>query len=162
MFSCFLKSLCVSHFVCPCLCARRILDVQPNRLSVGGVRSIEPVLHRRGQVATHDFVGCIMEFAVNGRPLEPSQALASRGILDRSAPQTPPFPTPVSLLPPSSSGPSVFSNLLDSRCGTSVHTLKPSREFFKKMFFNTNGRFLTGGIPEIFFFFFFFTFLSCL
>ncbi|XP_076005220.1 protocadherin Fat 4 [Genypterus blacodes] len=60
-----------------------ILDVQPNRLSVGGVRSIEAVLHRRGQVATHDFVGCIMEFAVNGRPLEPSQALASRGILDR-------------------------------------------------------------------------------
>uniref|UniRef100_A0A669BZ23 Protocadherin Fat 4 n=1 Tax=Oreochromis niloticus TaxID=8128 RepID=A0A669BZ23_ORENI len=60
-----------------------ILDVQPNRLSVGGVRSIEPILHRRGQVATHDFVGCIMEFAVNGRPLEPSQALASHGILDR-------------------------------------------------------------------------------
>uniref|UniRef100_A0A8C7NGT1 Protocadherin Fat 4 n=1 Tax=Oncorhynchus mykiss TaxID=8022 RepID=A0A8C7NGT1_ONCMY len=60
-----------------------ILDVGPNRLSVGGVRSIEPVLHRRGQVATHDFVGCIMEFAVNGRPLEPSQALASHGILDR-------------------------------------------------------------------------------
>ncbi len=62
----------------------RILDVQPNRLSVGGVRSIEALLHRRGQVATHDFVGCIMEFAVNGRPLEPSQALASHGILDRS------------------------------------------------------------------------------
>uniref|UniRef100_A0A8C8JQR9 Protocadherin Fat 4 n=1 Tax=Oncorhynchus tshawytscha TaxID=74940 RepID=A0A8C8JQR9_ONCTS len=60
-----------------------ILDVGPNRLSVGGVRSIEPVLHRHGQVATHDFVGCIMEFAVNGRPLEPSQALASHGILDR-------------------------------------------------------------------------------
>ncbi|KAJ8015524.1 hypothetical protein DPEC_G00027020, partial [Dallia pectoralis] len=60
-----------------------ILDVGPNRLSVGGVRSIEPVLHRRGQIATHDFVGCIMELAVNGRPLEPSQALASHGILDR-------------------------------------------------------------------------------
>lgn len=59
--------------------------MQPNRLSVGGVRSIEPVLHRRGQIATHDFVGCIMELAVNGRPLEPSQALASGGILDRSA-----------------------------------------------------------------------------
>ncbi|XP_066575944.1 protocadherin Fat 4 [Amia ocellicauda] len=59
------------------------LDVQPNRLTVGGVRSIEPVLRRKGQVATHDFVGCIMEFAVNGRPLEPSQALASHGILDR-------------------------------------------------------------------------------
>nr|XP_021336971.1 protocadherin Fat 4 [Danio rerio] len=60
-----------------------ILDVQPNRLSVGGVRSIEALLHRSGQVSTHDFVGCIMEFAVNGRPLEPSQALASHGIQDR-------------------------------------------------------------------------------
>ncbi|XP_024116845.1 protocadherin Fat 4 isoform X2 [Oryzias melastigma] len=60
-----------------------ILDVQPNRLSVGGVGSIEPLLHRRGQVGTHDFVGCIMELAVNGRPLEPSQALASRGITER-------------------------------------------------------------------------------
>ncbi|RXM31136.1 Protocadherin Fat 4 [Acipenser ruthenus] len=59
------------------------LDVQPNRLTVGGVRSIDPILHRKGQVATHDFVGCIMEFAVNGRPLEPNQALASHGILDR-------------------------------------------------------------------------------
>lgn len=87
---CSFMSLCIESpfcapLVCACLCACRILDVQPNRLSVGGVRSIEPVLHRRGQVATHDFVGCIMEFAVNGRPLEPSQALASRGILDRSA-----------------------------------------------------------------------------
>ncbi|MGH0132515.1 UNVERIFIED_CONTAM: hypothetical protein FKN15_055886 [Acipenser sinensis] len=59
------------------------LDVQPNRLTVGGVRSIDPILHRKGQVATHDFVGCVMEFAVNGRPLEPSQALESHGILDR-------------------------------------------------------------------------------
>lgn len=69
--------------------------MQPNRLSVGGVRSIEAVLLRRGQVATHDFVGCIMEFAVNGRPLEPSQALASRGILDRSVPSAPPPPLAV-------------------------------------------------------------------
>uniref|UniRef100_A0A8C9R1A2 Protocadherin Fat 4 n=1 Tax=Scleropages formosus TaxID=113540 RepID=A0A8C9R1A2_SCLFO len=60
-----------------------ILDVQPNRLSVGGVRSFEDILQRPGQVSTHDFVGCIMEFAVNGRPLEPGQALASQGILDR-------------------------------------------------------------------------------
>ncbi|MCJ8739590.1 hypothetical protein PDJAM_G00048940 [Pangasius djambal] len=60
-----------------------ILDVQPNRLSVGGVRAIEPLLQRKNQVNTHDFVGCIMEFAINGRPLEPSQALSSQGILDR-------------------------------------------------------------------------------
>ncbi|KAI1238644.1 hypothetical protein IHE44_0013382 [Lamprotornis superbus] len=59
------------------------LDVQPNRVTVGGIRSIEPILQRRGQVESHDFVGCIMEFAVNGRPLEPSQALAAQGILDQ-------------------------------------------------------------------------------
>uniref|UniRef100_UPI00398F28FC protocadherin Fat 4 n=1 Tax=Pristiophorus japonicus TaxID=55135 RepID=UPI00398F28FC len=59
------------------------LEVQPNRLTVGGIRSIEPILQRKGQVVTHDFVGCVMEFAVNGRPLEPSQALANHGILDR-------------------------------------------------------------------------------
>lgn len=88
--------ICVGVCVSRCVCVCRILDVQPNRLSVGGVRSIETILHRRGQVATHDFVGCIMEFAVNGRPLEPSQALASRGILDRSAQPSPPLP----LLPP--------------------------------------------------------------
>lgn len=61
----------------------RTLDVQPNRVTVGGIRSLEPILQRRGQVESHDFVGCIMEFAVNGRPLEPSQALAAQGILDR-------------------------------------------------------------------------------
>ncbi|XP_012590286.1 PREDICTED: protocadherin Fat 4, partial [Condylura cristata] len=58
------------------------LDVQPNPVSVGGVRSLEPLLQRRGQVESHDFVGCVMELAVNGRPLEPSQALASQGVLD--------------------------------------------------------------------------------
>lgn len=61
----------------------RTLDVQPNRVTVGGIRSLEPILQRRGHVESHDFVGCIMEFAVNGRPLEPSQALAAQGILDQ-------------------------------------------------------------------------------
>ncbi|KAJ7326976.1 hypothetical protein JRQ81_016735 [Phrynocephalus forsythii] len=59
------------------------LDVQPNRVTIGGIRSLQPVLQRRGQVESHDFVGCIMEFAVNGRPLEPSQALSAEGILDQ-------------------------------------------------------------------------------
>ncbi|XP_021563258.1 protocadherin Fat 4, partial [Carlito syrichta] len=59
------------------------LDVQPNRVTVGGIRLLEPILQRRGHVESHDFVGCIMEFAVNGRPLEPSQALAAQGILDQ-------------------------------------------------------------------------------
>lgn len=93
-----MRVLCTCPFVLLCIesvSVCRILDVQPNRLSVGGVRSIEAVLHRRGQVATHDFVGCIMEFAVNGRPLEPSQALASGGILDRSVPVRPRLPLSV-------------------------------------------------------------------
>ncbi|KFO35535.1 protocadherin Fat 4 [Fukomys damarensis] len=59
------------------------LDVQPNRVTVGGIRSLEPILQRRGHVESHDFVGCVMEFAVNGRPLEPSQALSSQGTLDQ-------------------------------------------------------------------------------
>ncbi|KAM4834271.1 protocadherin Fat 4 [Thomomys bottae] len=59
------------------------LDVQPNRMTVGGLRSLEPILQRPGHVESHDFVGCIMEFAVNGRPLEPSQALAAHGLLDQ-------------------------------------------------------------------------------
>uniref|UniRef100_A0A8D2JBT4 FAT atypical cadherin 4 n=1 Tax=Varanus komodoensis TaxID=61221 RepID=A0A8D2JBT4_VARKO len=59
------------------------LDVQPNRVTIGGIRSLEPILQRKGQVESHDFVGCIMEFAVNGRPLEPNQALSAEGILDQ-------------------------------------------------------------------------------
>ncbi|KAJ6650293.1 hypothetical protein lerEdw1_013425 [Lerista edwardsae] len=59
------------------------LDVQPNRVTIGGIRSLGPILQRKGQVESHDFVGCIMEFAVNGRPLEPNQALAAEGILDQ-------------------------------------------------------------------------------
>ncbi|XP_062839712.1 protocadherin Fat 4 [Anolis carolinensis] len=59
------------------------LDVQPNRVTIGGIRSLEPILQRKGQVESHDFVGCIMEFAVNGRPLEPSQALSAERILDQ-------------------------------------------------------------------------------
>lgn len=130
---------CIWLWACLCACICRILDVQPNRLSVGGVRSIEPVLHRRGQIATHDFVGCIMELAVNGRPLEPSQALASRGILDRSAALTlgprHAFTVSIFLSLPLFSRPTIFSNLLGSCCGTSVHTLKSSREFLKRCFF---------------------------
>lgn len=109
-------------FVLPFTC--RILDVQPNHLSVGGVRSIEPVLQRRGQIATHDFVGCIMEFAVNGRPLEPSQALASHGILDRSAKLHPSLP------PSCLSHLSVFPNLLEARCGISVQTFCSKKTVF--------------------------------
>lgn len=59
-----------------------ILDVQPNRLFVGGVSSLEPLLLRR-QVSAHDFIGCVTELAVNGRPLEQGQALGGHGVLDR-------------------------------------------------------------------------------
>lgn len=118
-------SLCIES---PVVCVCRILDVQPNRLSVGGVGSIEPLLHRRGQVAAHDFVGCIMELAVNGRPLEPSQALASRGILDRSVSPVLTPPPPSLLLPPA--------------------IWWRSHEILKDVLFNKSGRFVLffGGV----------------
>ncbi|XP_058048914.1 protocadherin Fat 4 isoform X2 [Ahaetulla prasina] len=59
------------------------LDVQPNRVTIGGIKSLDQVLQRKGQVESYDFVGCIMEFAVNGRPLEPNQALSAERILDQ-------------------------------------------------------------------------------
>ncbi|XP_034298784.1 protocadherin Fat 4 [Pantherophis guttatus] len=59
------------------------LDVQPNRVTIGGIKSLDQILQRKGQVESYDFVGCIMEFAVNGRPLEPSQALSAEHILDQ-------------------------------------------------------------------------------
>lgn len=119
------------------LCVCRILDVEPNRLSVGGIRSMESVLHRRGQIATHDFVGCIMELAVNGRPLEPSQALASHGILDRSA--TPPPTYHLNSLQSEFHPLAILSRLLPSvcllsRCGTSarlLHTFSKAERYQK-------------------------------
>lgn len=47
---------------------------------IGGVKDIESVLERPGQIQTDDFVGCIHSIAVNGRPLNMSTPFESRGI----------------------------------------------------------------------------------
>lgn len=74
-----------------------------------------------------------------------------------------PNPTPLLTLSPSSpssSHLSIFSNLLDSRCGTSVHTLKPSWEFLKRCFFLIQMEDFWRGKPIAEFRRIFFSFLS--
>ncbi|XP_078719353.1 protocadherin Fat 4 [Lampetra fluviatilis] len=59
------------------------LDVHGGRAWAGGVASLLPLLPliRRSGIS-HDFVGCVREFSINGAPLQPSQALAASGVLD--------------------------------------------------------------------------------
>ena len=47
---------------------------------LGGIPTVEPILERPGQVHSDDFVGCIQSLSVNGRTLNLSNALQSRGI----------------------------------------------------------------------------------
>ena len=47
---------------------------------LGGIPSVEPILERPGQVHSDDFVGCIQSLSVNGRTLNLSNSLQSRGI----------------------------------------------------------------------------------
>ncbi|XP_041088485.1 protocadherin Fat 4 [Polyodon spathula] len=60
----------------------RTLDVGSNNMVFGGMKSIDPILRRPGQVRTDDFIGCVKNIRLNGVPLEPSQALISHNILD--------------------------------------------------------------------------------
>lgn len=61
----------------------RTLDVGGSNMTFGGVRSIESVLLRPGQVQTHDFVGCVRNMKVNGIPLGLTKALAAYNFLER-------------------------------------------------------------------------------
>jgi len=47
---------------------------------LGGLVSAEPLLERLGQLQSDDFVGCVHSVAVNGRPLNLSSPLNSRGV----------------------------------------------------------------------------------
>lgn len=47
---------------------------------LGGVSTIESIQDRPGQVHSHDFVGCIQSVSVNGRSLNLSNPLKSRGV----------------------------------------------------------------------------------
>jgi protocadherin Fat 4 len=52
-------------------------------LLIGGVRDVESILERPGQIETDDFVGCIHSIVVNGRHLNLSTPLESRSISDQ-------------------------------------------------------------------------------
>ncbi|XP_072751447.1 cadherin-related tumor suppressor [Anoplolepis gracilipes] len=56
------------------------LNFNNNPLLLGGLESADPVLERSGQVHSDDFVGCIHSVAINGRALNLTNPLASRGV----------------------------------------------------------------------------------
>lgn len=58
----------------------RTLNFNGNPMFVGGLMSADPILERPGQVHSDDFVGCVHSVAVNGRPLNLTSPLRSRGI----------------------------------------------------------------------------------
>lgn len=47
---------------------------------MGGLENADPVLERPGQVHSDDFVGCVHSVSINGRALNLSNPLASRGV----------------------------------------------------------------------------------
>ncbi|KAL4230607.1 Protocadherin Fat 4 [Mactra antiquata] len=58
------------------------LDVGNHNLLLGGVKTIETILNRTGQVASHDFVGCIRSFLINGQDKLQVTAIEKYGILN--------------------------------------------------------------------------------
>lgn len=58
----------------------RTLNFNNNPLLVGGLENADPVLERPGQVHSDDFVGCVHSVSINGRALNLSNPLASRGV----------------------------------------------------------------------------------
>ncbi|KAL0131096.1 hypothetical protein PUN28_002587 [Cardiocondyla obscurior] len=56
------------------------LNFNNNPLLLGGLENADPVLERPGQVHSDDFVGCIHSVSINGRVLNLTDPLASRGV----------------------------------------------------------------------------------
>ncbi|KAH0535378.1 hypothetical protein KQX54_016085 [Cotesia glomerata] len=56
------------------------LNFNNNPLMIGGLASADPVLERPGQVHSDDLVGCVHSISINGRALNLTSPLASRGI----------------------------------------------------------------------------------
>ncbi|XP_074100856.1 cadherin-related tumor suppressor fat [Cotesia typhae] len=56
------------------------LNFNNNPLMIGGIASADPVLERPGQVHSDDLVGCVHSISINGRTLNLTSPLASRGI----------------------------------------------------------------------------------
>lgn len=62
------------------ICVLRTLNFNGQPMLFGGLASAEPLLERPGQLQADDFVGCVHSVAVNGRPLNLSSPLSSRGV----------------------------------------------------------------------------------
>ena len=57
----------------------RLLDLGSHPLSIGGIRNISTILSRPRQVNSHDFVGCIQSFTINGEDKLQETPTASAG-----------------------------------------------------------------------------------
>ncbi|XP_053399963.1 cadherin-related tumor suppressor-like [Mercenaria mercenaria] len=58
------------------------LELGSHPLFIGGVKSLDTILNRTGQVASHDFVGCIRSFFINGQDKLRTSPNEKAGILD--------------------------------------------------------------------------------
>lgn len=58
----------------------RTLNFNKQPLLIGGLVTADPVLERPGQIHSDDLVGCVHSVSVNGRPLNLTSPLKSRGI----------------------------------------------------------------------------------
>ncbi|XP_015586375.2 cadherin-related tumor suppressor [Cephus cinctus] len=56
------------------------LNFNNNPLMIGGLVSADPVLERPGQVHSDDLVGCVHSVSINGRTLNLTSPLSSRGV----------------------------------------------------------------------------------
>ncbi|XP_051166129.1 cadherin-related tumor suppressor isoform X1 [Leptopilina boulardi] len=56
------------------------LNFNNNPLMLGGLASVDPLLERPGQVHSDDLVGCIHSVSINGRSLNLTNPLSSRGV----------------------------------------------------------------------------------
>ena len=60
----------------------RYMDTTLDILYIAGVSSIETLLQYPGQVASHDFSGCLRDFIINGKTVQSQKPIASNGITD--------------------------------------------------------------------------------
>lgn len=58
----------------------RTLNFNNNPLYIGGLVSADPILERSGQILSDDFVGCIHSVTINGKALNLSDPIKSRGV----------------------------------------------------------------------------------
>ena len=60
----------------------RKLEVGNSPLHIGGIRDINTILNRTGQVSSHDFVGCVRSFIINGQDKLKEVPTVSEGVTD--------------------------------------------------------------------------------